>query len=374
MVMNKISTVAEPLFCSHFDLCSGCSLQGLQALIPPSLEAIRNYFSQRRINVPFFTGATTTWRTRAKLAVRGSAESPLIGLFRESSHEVVAIPHCQVHHPALNQAVEVVLEEIKRYQLEPYSETSGNGLVRYLQLAVERSTNRVQLVFVINCSPEAIPPELIRCLEAMEGWHSIWLNFQTSRDNIIFSSTWRRWKGEPFLQERIAGVEVAFHPGAFCQANLEMYELLVRDLKEAVPRGTVAVEYYAGVGVLGLSLVNHCKEVHCCEINPWAAANSDPRVSFHQGATTDFLPLLQRAEVVIVDPPRKGLDRSLLQELISPPEKLQKICYISCGWDSLQRDLDALEQAGWHIATARGYLFFPGTDHVELMATLTKDN
>lgn len=335
-------------------------------------------------NFELDVGPPTGWRTRAKLPVRGTFLTPQIGLYKEGSHQVVEIPHCLIHHPSINLGIEQLRTYIRKEQIIPYNETTHAGDLRYLQLAVERKTGTIQLGLVFNA--ENMQDSRVfkwqtfldKLWKDRKLWHSIWVNFNTRRDNVIFGPLWLPLFGEQLLWETVAGVDVCFLPSTFAQANLDLFEEMILTIRGWVPPQSTVTEYYAGVGVLGLSIAEKCRWVRCCEVNvnakycfEQASTRLSPevrhKVSFYEGAAGKQIDLMQDAEGVIVDPPRKGLDFSLLKALCDP-SSLKRIVYVSCGWSAFQRDCDALLAKGWSLKEARGFLFFPGTNHIETAA------
>lgn len=344
-------------------------------------QQAKQFFKERGLeSTRTSEGDSTGWRIRAKLAVQGTSTNPLIGLYKEGTHEVVDMSFCPDHHPKLNEAVERARAFIREKKIEPYQEKTGQGLLRYLQFTVERKTEKVQLVWVLNKTKEE---DLVQWTPAdADFWHSVWLNFNISRTNTILGSEWRLVTGPPLLWERVAGVDVCFHPASFMQVNLDLFEKLLHSLKTHVPSKAEIAEYYAGVGVIGLSLASHERTIRCCEVTPQAKLcfeearkKLDPqkaaRIQFCEGLAMDHLSLLDGSEIVIVDPPRKGLDRKLMNA-IKNEKVLQKIIYISCGWESFKRDCDELLENGWVLRSAEIYLFFPGTKHLETLAVFEK--
>lgn len=363
--MNKLHPCPHAPFCCASD-------EGAETLF---IEA-NEYFLKKGVNIsPLRKGSPSHWRTRAKLAVRGTVDQPLIGLFKPGTHEVVEIPNCIAHHPKINEAVAVLKQFIQNQRIVPYNESSHKGDLRYVQLAVERKSGKVQLVLVSNN-----PQPNVKQLYNPELWHSIWVNTNTRKDNVIFGKEWNLIVGEQFLWENYLDTEVAFLPQSFAQANPEMFTRLLGALKNQIEPNTDLVEYYAGVGVIGLVLADKCKSVLCSEIYPdgkicfEASLNKLPfhgeRIRYHVGAAADLLNLLPQGNAILVDPPRKGLDQKLLHALEKTEDKT--LYYISCGWESFKRDCDQLLQAGWQLQSAEVFLFFPGSPHIETLAVFKK--
>lgn len=368
--------------CPHFGKCAGCS-ENLSLKPPLVWEEIKSFFSPN-IKPSLHQGSPYHWRHRAKVAVRGTIGNPLIGLFKRSSHEVFSIPSCLVHHPHLNQAFEFVRLWMQQHDLVPYNETTGQGELRYLQGVVQRKSGRVQLTFVLNLDKESslVPRwrSLIHDLgeENRAFWHSLWINFNDRPTNTIFGSQWLHIWGEEQLWELFEEVSVCYGPESFGQANLPLFEQMLIRIRELLPTQACVAEFYAGVGVIGLFIVSHCQWVRCSEVNPYAEtyfnqscsrlpSSISSRITFSSESTQKSFSILNNATTVIVDPPRKGLDPNFFSALKEAP-MVDQLFYISCGWKAFKQDCQKLNAEGWKIQSVDGYLFFPGSNHVELLA------
>lgn len=379
------------IICPHISLCSGCVYDVDVTNISTFVEAKDFFFRLGIVDLKLHTGRACGWRYRAKLAVRGTSKEPLIGLFQMGSHHVVDIPNCKVHHPLINQAVDFLRQWIKIHEIVPYDEKTEKGILRYVELIVDRESQRIQLVLVLNQREDEASltdkqkHAIQRLWEKHPGfWHSIWLNFNKRRDNIILGDSWKHLYGEEWLWDRFCGRQVCFHPASFAQANPEMFEQLLFELGRNVPHGTHVVEFYAGGGVIGLTLAEKCQTLCCNEIAPIAERCFEQsckylpkglkhRLKFVCGEAKKQLDLLNGdVDVVIVDPPRKGLDEALLSRLCFT-STLKRLIYVSCGWKSFQRDCIKLLDCGWKISSVNSFLFFPGTDHLEVLAVFDKE-
>lgn len=377
--MNKLSTV---LSCRHFPRCSGCEIQG-ELSAPPVWEKLLSFFQQAapQLSIPVIWGEVTGWRTRSKLAVRGTSQAPAIGLFRRGSHEVVSIPDCPLHHPSINKAVALIADCISSFQFEPYNEALGTGFLRYLQFSVERVTSQVELTCVLN-RPFPSLKDVVNQLYSKGLFHSIWVNMQPEKTNRIFGEKWIHCAGEPILWESLGTVRCAFHPGCFSQANLPLFEKALYRISDWVNSKSSVLELYCGTGAIGFNLARRGCKVHAVEMNPHAAESFDltrkqlplevqNRISFEVAQSEGTS--LDGYEVLIVDPPRKGLGLNLVKEICKTKD-LKQIIYLSCGPQSLQRDLGWFIERGWSVEKAEGYLFFPGTDHIEMLCSLKKES
>lgn len=442
------------LQCPHFQSCSGCTHE-FNLHRPIIVDEATDFFkSIGLLDFTFDSCRLYGWRCRAKLAVRGTSTSPLIGLYQEGTHNVVDIPHCKAHHPRINAAVELLRQGIKELNVEPYDEDERTGDLRYVQMAVttyntslpasERYRNgKVQITLVWNSRNEKSPnsdklESLAEFLWRNGGSrshehyiHSVWANFQTSTNNVIFGNRWRQLLGETDFWENVGGIDISLAPSSFGQANTRAFDILLRKLQKYVPYGASVTDLYAGAGVIGLSLAaaRKCRSVKCVEINKESQLSFektvsrlpesvDGNISWHN-ADNSIEPLswLVGSDVLVVDPPRKGLDSSLvhaLQSIGSAERKAkslsessssmvkeekrpwilrakeasvqigsksnsenqslpQTLIYISCGWESFKEDCKSLlSSKAWHLEKAHGFNFFPGTQSIEVLAVFKR--
>ena len=378
--MTTFSTLL--LKCAYFPLCSGCEIHG-DVSVPPVWYQLKIFFQTAApdIPIPLNVKEIIGWRTRSKLAVRGTAAKPEIGLFKRGSHMVVPIPDCPLHHLSINTAYAHVREAIVKRKIDPYDEQRGAGFLRYLQFAVDRTSGKVQLVCVLNRPSSDITP-FVKQLYTEGGLHSVWTNVQPEQTNRIFGERWELCAGEPVLWEKVGSVECAFHPACFAQAHPSLFDVALQRIRAWVKPNSSILELYAGVGAIGLNLAEACASCLCVEINPFAEecfhlsrGRLPPehrlKIAFQTASAETSLPLLASKNVAIVDPPRKGLEKSVLDAL-KYAKSLKQIIYLSCGPRSFQRDCEELMKGGWKIAHAEGFLFFPGCDHVEMLCCLEK--
>ncbi len=330
------------------------------------------------------SGAATGFRHRARLAIRGRVGSPKIGLFEEGSHRVVHIPNCSVHHPLINQVAHVVRRVLAETRVSCYSDRAHLGHARYLQIVVERSSQTAQVVMVVNgITPEPLTDwfELIR--ERLgSGLHSLWFNSNTEHANTILGPVFHQLHGPASVIEHFGGAAVHYPPGAFGQNNLDMAQRVIDHVRSLVPGGATVAEFYAGVGAIGLSVLSRVGEIRLNEISPHSLsglelglAGLDPlaraKVSVIPGAAGGACAAAVGAQVVIADPPRKGLDIELTEYLTrNPPERF---VYVSCGIESLCRDAVQLTSRGrLRLAELTAFNLMPFTEHVETVAVFER--
>lgn len=373
------AVVAETLRCEHRPPCPGCPRLG--EALGPELAPLRELAAAQEIELEVAPrGAALGYRVRARLAVRGRRGVPRIGIFEQGTHRVVATPHCLVHHPLVNEVAQALAQAMRSLQIEPYVERTQRGLVRYLQVAVERGSQTAQVVLVVNSEQRSDCDALIERLRTLlDGrLHSLFVSPHLAQSNAILGPRCVRVCGAPMLRERIAGAEVCFPPDAFGQANLDEYERIVGRIRDWAGEGAKLVEYHAGTGAIGLALLPRAARVDFVESGAGSLQGLQSglaalppalreRARLHAGRAEDHLALARGAGVVIVDPPRKGLDAALRAQLAAAPP--QRLIYLSCDTGAFERDVrELLAGEKLRLAELVAWDLFPHTGHVETLA------
>jgi 23S rRNA (uracil1939-C5)-methyltransferase len=334
--------------------------------------------------VPVTSGAMENFRLRARLAIRGRQNSPKIGLFETDSHRVVHIPNCRVHHPLINRVASVVRRALVEARVSSYSDKAHLGVARYLQVVIERRSQTAQVVLVGNC--ETVEP-LADCLKLIcerlgRELHSLWFNANTERTNTILGSQWQLIHGTESVIESFGGPDVHYPPGAFGQSNLDIAEQIIEQVRLHIPAGARVVEFYAGVGAIGLSVIDRVTELSMNEVSPQSLRGLDlgleglnaerrARITVIPGPADSVREAAAAAQVVIVDPPRKGLDAELRGSLSRTPP--QRLIYVSCGLESFQADAAMLTAGGgMRLTGLQAFNLMPYTEHVETLAVFER--
>jgi tRNA/tmRNA/rRNA uracil-C5-methylase (TrmA/RlmC/RlmD family) len=327
-----------------------------------------------------------------------------LGLFAAGSHRVVDIPHCAVHHPLINEVAGEIKQLLREQRVPPYSETAHAGLIRYLQLVValadapvhtELASDKngdtgksvsqasIQLVVVANCETSAPLKDFLDALVQRLGrkLHSLFFNGQTDPGNAILGPIWERHAGPECVREPSGGAFVFYPPGAFGQASPELFEAIVQRVHSWVPADSRVTELFSGVGAIGLGLVKNARQVCFNErsaeglhglrlgINALPEALTS-RVTVEPGPAEALGAAFHQDGVLIVDPPRRGLDSELLRGLCRTP--VSRLIYVSCGLDSFLRDAEQLTQS-YTCTKLYGYALFPFTEHVETVACFVRN-
>lgn len=378
-------TNLESRDCSHRPPCPGCPAWGQVGVAASAEEKLLGLMELAGLSEPLrvLQGQPYEYRHRARSAVRGRIRSPKMGIFAKGTHNIVDIPRCAVHHPRINEVIRGIKAGIREVQLQPYIEKNHKGWLRYVQLVVERSTQTIQLVLVGNTeTPDLFEPLVRHLWESSLPLHSIWWNGNAERTNTIFGPHWHCFEGSETIVETIGGAQVFFPPGAFGQSNLNLADEMVAQVGEWIPVDACVAEFYAGVGAFGLGLLQRGATVLFNEVSPAGIEGlrlgleqqepaAQERASVHLGPAGEHAALVQQCDVVLVDPPRKGLDDALLQSLIHHPPA--SLVYVSCGLDAFVREAqEILESGAMQLAEVIAVALFPHTEHVETMARFVR--
>lgn len=322
----------------------------------------------------------TGFRQRARLAIRGRVNSPKLGLFELGTHHVVHIPSCIVQHPLINRVAGVVRKALVDAQVTPYSDSAHLGHARYLQVVIERSSQTAQVVLVGN---SADPEPFVACMDLIRqrlgaDLHSLWWNGNRERVNTILGPEFQRFFGPESVVEHFGGNAVHYPPGAFGQNNLDIAERIIEHVRGELEPGSRVAEFYAGVGAIGLSVLERVSELRLNELSPHSlhglslgldelAPAERAKISVQVGPAGQARALAAGADVVIADPPRKGLDPELTALLCEEPPA--RFVYVSCGLESFLSDSERLFASGkLRLSALKAFNLMPFTDHVETVA------
>ena len=382
----------------------------------PVVQRAVSFFNRERGGqFKIIVGPTSGWRTVAKLAVRRQAGVLRIGLFVPGSHDLLEVPQCSAHHPRINAAVEILQKKCRSVGVNPYDENSGSGSLRHIAINIERSSQKSQITLVWNGSSakdddkiklKDLCDALIKASEDKKEkrieLHSLWVHYNDSgkHENAIFKHTgrWEKQYGEDVAIEKLKldcpiSVPLEFPPQVFRQANIDAFTEIVAKIREWVSSRfengcTNCVELYGGVGTIGLHLADLCESIVSSDENPYnkecfesSAGNIvigrddwDPSILYESKNASGMVKTkaFRDAKLLIVDPPRKGLDEDVLQALCQEKSPASLV-YVSCGFDAFTRDYQELTGSGdWKLDYAEGHLLFPGSDAIETLAFFTR--
>lgn len=373
----------EPV-CPYYEKCGGCVCQHMtyEKSLDMKRERVRDALErigQVQVDVPPVLGMDTPWhyRNKTSLPVGGECGSPQIGYYAPRSHRIVDIDACLIAREESDQVVRVVRQWIIKFGIAPYQETTHQGVVRHIMSRVSRE-GKVMAVIVSTQRQLPHERELVAMLRSgVEGLLSVCVSVNKRGDNVILGDNYHVLYGESRLRDTLCGFEYDLSPLSFFQVNPEQTEKLYRTALEfaQLQGDELVADLYCGAGTISLLLASRAKQVIGIEIvepairdaEENARRNGVKNVTFHAAAAEKLLPDMVgkglRPDVVVLDPPRKGCEESVLQAIIKCAPK--RVVYVSCDVATQARDARVLCHGGYQAKKCQSVDMFCHTGHVE---------
>jgi 23S rRNA (uracil1939-C5)-methyltransferase len=377
--------------CPIYKECGGCQLQHLsyEGQLKAKEKQVRDVMTRigklENVKVHPVIGMNDPWRYRNKAQVPvGEREGGLIaGFYQQRSHEIIDMQECMIQQEKNDEVVRVVKDICERYGVTAYQEEKHKGMLRHIMARYGMVTGEVMVVLVTRTADlpnkNKITDEIIA---QIPGVKSIIQNINSKKTNVILGDETKVLWGEEVIYDFIGDVKFAISSRSFYQVNPEQTKVLYnKALEYANLSGEdTVIDAYCGIGTISLFLAKKAHRVYGVEIVPEAIEdahrnaelNRISNVEFAVGEAEIVIPKWYedgiRADVLVVDPPRKGCDEALLQTIIAMKPK--KVVYVSCNPATLARDLRILEDGGYKTLEVQPVDMFPHTTHVECVAQL----
>ncbi len=328
------------------------------------------------------------YRNKAQFPVRMQKDNegrpyPAAGFYAGRTHSIVPVTDCAIQHPCMKGILETVLTWMRDQNVPAYDESSHSGLVRHIYIRRAYHTSQIMVCLVINSRgiSSLLQETLLQKLTGIPGMTGIFLNSNTDRTNVILGKEMKLLWGQAYIEDRIGDVRYHISPQSFYQVNPEQTEKLYQTALEfAGLSGEETVwDLYCGIGTISLFLAQRARKVYGVEIVPEAVQNARENArlngivnaEFFCGAAEEVVPRLAgQADMVVVDPPRKGCDGVLLDTIAGMgPER---IVYVSCDPGTLARDVKKLGEMGYGVKKVRAVDMFGQGGNVETVCLLSK--
>lgn len=411
----------EPV-CPYHKQCGGCQIQAMS--YEAQLQFKENKVKNNLVRIGGFdqlfiesvmepvVGMEQPWhyRNKAQFPVGTDKDGRIItGFYAGRTHSIIANTDCALGVEENEPILQKVLAYMQNEKVSAYDETTGQGLVRHILIRKGFTSGEIMVCLVIN--GKSLPKEdrLVSTLREIPGMTSIWLNYNTKNTNVIMGTEGRVLWGQNTITDVIhrrsieeinsgkdclrydskenapQGITFAISPLSFYQVNpIQTEKLYSLALEYAGLTGEETVwDLYCGIGTISLFMAQCAKEVHGVEIVPQAIEdarknaerNHIENATFYVGKAEEVLPRLYEeehifADVICVDPPRKGCDEACLNTIIKMAPK--RIVYVSCDSATLARDLKYLCENGYEIRKVRAVDQFGQTVHTETVVLLSK--
>ena len=385
-----------PVDCPVAGPCGGCSLRHLDyaAELRAKQESVLDAF--RRIGgleVPVLdilpSPEVDRYRNKVQFPVGVDKNGvPCIGFYAGRTHRIVPCPDCKLQPSVLNEIGNALCAFFAQQGIRPYDEQSGKGLVRHIFL--RRGAHSGQIMVCLVCTRAKLPHAEQLCT-ALQGQFpaisTILLNVNAKNTNVILGSENHILYGPGYIEDTLCGVPVRLGPLSFYQVNTLAAERLygvAAQYAQLTPDDTL-LDLYCGMGTIGLSMADQCRELIGVEIVPEAiesakanAARMGEAVATKSRffcadagqAATQLAAEGLHPDIVMLDPPRKGCDEATLSAVVRMAPR--RVVYVSCNPATAARDAAWLEQNGYHAEKVQPVDLFPRTKHVECVLLMSK--
>jgi len=378
--------------CKYFWECGGCQImhidyhQQLGYKKQRIISDIKRVMGIDGIVIHNTIGMKDPYRYRNKgtFPVVSDKGKVAIGAYKLTTHDIVNLELCLIQHPLADIIVNTFRSLMETLGIEPYDEIRHIGLLKHLIIRTNKN-DEVMLIIVTSKNKLPYKGEIVsELLKKVSQIKSIILNVNENQPNVILGDKYKKLYGESILEDWIFDLEFSISPNSFFQVNPLQTEVLYnRAIEYAQIDETMSVfDIYCGIGTVSLAVAKKANHVYGIEIiqeaiddaNENARKNKIENVDFYCGKAEEIFPKLHdqgiAADVVIVDPPRKGCEKSVLDTIIKM--KPERVVYVSCNPSTLARDLKILVDGGYVVIEVQPVDMFPHSVHVEAVTLLTK--
>ena len=379
--------------CGIYKQCGGCQVQHLsyEGQLKMKHDTVVNHLKRighiEDANVLPTIGMQNPSRYRNKTQVPfGYADGKVVaGFYQKRSHEIINMQSCLIQTDISDQIVETMRQLCQELEIDPYNESLNLGVLRHVIVRVGFKTEEIMVTLVTRT--HEIPNSELRIQRLVSKYpkiKSIAQNVNPKVTNVIFGDETRILYGESYIYDEMNGIRFAISPRSFYQVNPIQTETLYSKAVEyaQLSGNEIVFDAYCGIGTITLFLAQHAKQVYGVEIIPEAIEdakmnarlNGFENTQFAVGKSEEIIPAWIEngivPDVIVVDPPRKGCDRSLLDTMLEAAP--DRIVYVSCDSSTLARDLRVLIDGGYKLEVVQPVDMFPQTAHIECVAKLVR--
>ena len=336
-------------------------------------------------HMPIFSAPTCKgYRNKAQYPVASQKGQAYAGFFKAGTHQVVEIKDCLILPRESEQVRKIVIDYVNQFGVSAYDETTGKGLLRHIYVRRGAVSGQVLVCLVVNGRKLPHTEDLISRLQTVEGFASLVLSVNTKKGNTVLGDEFITLYGEGFIEDTLCGLQFRLSPRSFYQVNhhqaQRLYEAAISQAE--ITKNDLVLDLYCGVGTITLAMAKAAGKVIGVEVVEqaiWDAKENAARNGienaefFCSDAGKAALELEKQGvkpDVIVVDPPRKGLNADTIEALsrMSP----RRIVYVSCDPATLARDVALLKERGYRLKNAQAADLFPRCSHIESVVTLIR--
>ena len=377
--------------CSTYKRCGGCNLRHIKyektlEMKQNAVQSLVNKTLNNKIKVSKVVGMENPfyYRNKAQYPVGLDKNgNPVIGVFANRTHEIIQMQDCKIQHKESEKIAKYIFDLWNKEKLSIYNETTGKGLLRHIVIKIGFKTNEIMCILVVNGVDIPNEAQIIeQVVNRFPNVKTIVKNINTKNTNVILGKENINIYGDGTISDKLGNLVFKISPLSFYQVNPVQTEKLYSIGVEAakITNDDVVFDLYCGIGTISLFMAQYAKKVYGVEIVEQAVEmakenakiNGIDNVDFFAGDVEHVLDdLINRKkiipDVVMIDPPRKGLDKKSIQNLLSVAPK--RLVYISCNPATLVRDLASFEDK-YEIKSITPVDMFPFTSSIESVAVL----
>ena len=375
--------------CSVAKKCGGCQYQGVayQEQLKKKQKMEEDLF-KKFCKVEPIIGMKNPCNYRNKVQSvfgRDRKGNVISGTYEANSHRIVPVEDCMIEDKKAQEIIRTVRKLLPSFKIKTYNEDSGYGLLRHVMVRRGFKSGEIMVILVLG-SP--ILPSKNNFVKALRKEHpeisTVVLNVNDKKTSMVLGDREITLYGKGFIRDELCGCTFRISPKSFYQVNPVQTEILYQtaiDYAQLTGKETV-IDAYCGIGTISLIAAKHAKKVIGVELNGDAVKdakinakeNNISNAEFYKGDAGEFMVKMaengQKADVVFMDPPRSGSDEKFMSSVVKLSPK--RVVYVSCGPDTLARDLKYFEKHGYKVKKIQPVDMFPYTEHCETVCLLTK--
>jgi 23S rRNA (uracil1939-C5)-methyltransferase len=378
--------------CPVAKLCGGCDFHHMDYEEECRLKAERVRSCLNRIGgealeeVPLLAAPEITcYRNKAQYPVSSHKGKAFAGFFRAGTHQVVENDRCGILPPEMDQVKDAVLDYMNQYRVSAYDEETQKGLVRHIYVRRGAVSRQVLVCLVVNGRKLPHIPELLQRLQKISGFTTLVLSVNTRASNAVLGDEFITLHGPGYIEDTLCGMVFRLSPRSFYQVNHHQAQRLYQAAIQAagITKADTVLDLYCGVGTITLAMSSAAGRVIGVEVIPQAVEDARANAVRNGVTNAEFLcgdagqAALElekqgiKADVAVVDPPRKGLSGDCIEALARMAPR--QIVYVSCDPATLARDVALLKEKGYRVKSAQAADLFPRCAHVESIVTLSRE-
>ena len=385
--------------CPYYRQCGGCQIQALsyekqleckERKVRNNLERIGG-FSEIPMEPIVGMEEPYHYRNKAQFPVGTDKDGHIVtGFYAGRTHTIIPNRDCALGLPVNREILDLVIDFMEKYHVSAYDEKTGKGLVRHVLIRCGFTSKEKMVCLIINGKSLPHSEKLVEALRKIDGMTSISINCNTGRTNVILGRKTIVLWGQEYITDQIGEISYEISPVSFYQVNpVQTEKLYGLALEYADLHGEENVwDLYCGIGTISLFLAQKAKQVYGVEIIPQAIENAKrnavkngiENAEFFVGKSEEVLPEFYEkeaaagrkahADVIVVDPPRKGCDEKLLETIVKMAP--DRVVYVSCDSATLARDLKILCENGYELKRVRAVDQFCHTVHTESVCLMER--